>query len=159
MPQLQSLIVNLVQMHDARIRCVAGNNTEWATRWSRMIDALCTLLPSGSGIDNGTGVREIGSQGVILETAFHHTNDVGSYAGWTEHAIHVIPGWHGPELTITGPNRNEIKEYLHDVFHSCLTALVEWHEDTQRWTFVGDTPHGVEPGPSASTFVVTGDAS
>ena len=154
-----SPIVNLVIMHEARARCIASNNTEWVKRWSLMITALCTLLPSGSGIDDGTRVQEVDSRRVILELTFHHLNDVGNYDGWTEHKIRVTPGWRGPELTISGRDRNEIKHYLHDVYHSCLTALVEWHEDSQRWTFVDDPPRGVEPGPSASTFAITGNAS
>jgi hypothetical protein len=88
----QSLVVNLVDMYEARDRCIVSCNTEWVKRWTLMIEALKTLLPSGSGIDDGTQVVNVDAHRIVLQAAFHHLNDVGNYDGWTEHTIRVTPG-------------------------------------------------------------------
>jgi len=47
-------------------------------------------------------------------------NENGYYDGWTSHTVTVTPGWNGPELRITGRDRNQIKDYLYDTFHYAL---------------------------------------
>jgi hypothetical protein len=49
----------------------------------------------------------------------------GMYDGWTEHTVVVTPSLaFGINIRITGRNRNDIKDYLHDVFHEALTKGV-----------------------------------
>lgn len=53
-------------------------------------------------------------------------NENGMYDGWTQHSIIVRPSFvHGLDITITGKDRNQIKEYLHDVYFSALTEPYE----------------------------------
>jgi len=53
-------------------------------------------------------------------------NEHGFYDGWTEHRITVKPSLaFGFELTISGRDRNEIKDYLSDVFYLWLREETE----------------------------------
>ena len=48
-------------------------------------------------------------------------NENGMYDGWTEHKIVITPDLlHGFNLSIGGRNRNEIKDYLHEVYSAAL---------------------------------------
>jgi len=82
-------------------------------------------MPSGSGVDTGTVIviNECTPQKLVFKFSFHHMDQGGTYCGWTDHIAVVRPCLaSGFSLTITGRNRNNIKEYLHDVFHSALNA-------------------------------------
>lgn len=49
-------------------------------------------------------------------------NDAGYYDGWTEHTITVTPAFIGGfELSISGRNRNDIKDYISEVFNQALS--------------------------------------
>jgi hypothetical protein len=91
------------------------------------LDAMLKPLPSGSGIDAGTKLlaHECKSNKLVFQADFHHMNDVGMYDGWTEHKVIVTPSleW-GAVIKITGRNRNDIKTYLHDVYHHALTQEI-----------------------------------
>lgn len=83
------------------------------------IKTLEKQLPSGSGVDAGSSVnlRLSTSQKIVIDTAFHHMDGNGYYDGWTEHQVIVTPCLkHGYALRITGRNRNQIKDYLYDLF-------------------------------------------
>jgi hypothetical protein len=95
-------------------------------------------LPSGSGIDNGTKVADISDSALLLSCGFHHMNDGGMYDGWTEHTIRVKPDWRGIKLTVTGRNRNEVKDYLGELYYDALTALVVCDGETDLYRFVED---------------------
>jgi hypothetical protein len=125
----------------ARANCAKSGNTEWHDRHSATIEHIeKEYLPSGSGFDSGTKVdlseprgmcRSDGQTRIILTTAYHHMNENGMYDGWTEHEITVIPNLlHGYTLKISGRNRNDIKEYLHDVFTAALDAQYVPEEQT-----------------------------
>lgn len=102
---------------------------EWESRLKRMEQAL----PSGSGVDSGSlillddpgtpvGKRSIGNR-LVLQTSFHHMNDAGMYTCWTEHNVIVTPSLQfGIELRVTGRDRNDIKEYLRELFDHALRA-------------------------------------
>lgn len=52
-------------------------------------------------------------------------NENGFYDGWTEHTITVRADLaHGFKISISGRNRNEIKDYLHEVFSDCLETEI-----------------------------------
>jgi hypothetical protein len=52
-------------------------------------------------------------------------NDGGFYDGWTEHTITVTPSFIGSmNIKISGRDRNQIKDYLHDVFSTALTEEI-----------------------------------
>ena len=111
-------------------RCVNAGNTEWQDRHEARIKALCDrYMPAGSGLDTGPrlDVERSTEEKLIIERAdFHHMNESGFYDGWTEHEITVRPSLaFGFALTISGRNRDEIKEYLHDTFHAALSTMVD----------------------------------
>lgn len=112
----------------ARRNCAEKRNSEWFDKWSERIEAIQEELPSGSGIDSGTRIDLDASHAgkLVLHTDYHHMNDGGMYDGWTEHTITVTPSFSGIDLRISGRNRNDIKEYLHDVYYSALTATLPW---------------------------------
>lgn len=115
--------------------CKESGNTEWAEKWSDRLEAFEDLLPSGSGFDNGTKIDLDRTQAnkIVLTTAFHHMNESGMYDGWTEHTVTVRPTFqlHEFELTISGRNRNDIKDYIYDVFASTLGQTVEITADNE----------------------------
>lgn len=101
-------------------------NTEWAARWSAYLDRIAReLLPHGSGFDIGTVITSLAADGhgVKFWTEFHHMDDNGGYDGWTQHTIVVRPTFGaGVDLRTTGRDRNQIKDYIADVFGAVLTA-------------------------------------
>lgn len=89
-------------------------------------DFMRNHAPSGSGIDAGTQFEFDRSSDTLLvfSTAFHHMNEHGSYDGWTHHTLRVRPAFDGITMTISGPNRNDIRDYLHDLYHDWLNRQV-----------------------------------
>lgn len=114
----------------ARNNCLSGSmpRLDIASVWFEVIDRITReVLPTGSGFDSGTtvGVDLSTANCLVLHTSFHHMNEHGMYDGWTEHTLRVRPTFDGSvRITISGKNRNEIKDYIHDVFHAALTASV-----------------------------------
>ena len=134
---LYSEIASVIQ---ARRNCADDVNgmpskAEWFDRWTdRIIYIERNLLPSGSGIDNGTKIDLDASHAgkIVLTCGYHHMNDGGYYDGWTEHTITITPSFSGINLRISGRNRNDIKDYLHDVFNFSLCRMVEYTEDSYK---------------------------
>ena len=124
---------------DARLRC--GKTLETHQEWFEVHQQTIVLivrdfLPHGSGIDNGVSFDFNKSTGekLVLHTAFHHMDENGFYDGWTEHTVTVRPSLRfGIDITISGPNRNEIKDYLADCFSSDLTAIAYWNDKTKQY--------------------------
>ena len=110
--------------------CERSGNTEWRQKWDdRLTWIEREILPSGSGIDSGTTINRDRTDGVLLETSFHHMSEHGYYDGWTDHAILVRPAFTGIVLTVSGKNRNAIKGYLADTFEHVLTSeIADWQE-------------------------------
>lgn len=107
----------------ARANCQVSGNTEWFDRWTARIDQLIrNHMPSGSGIDSGTKIDLGRSNGNALRFSFgfHHMDENGYYDGWTQHELVVKPAFDGLSLHITGPDRNQIKEYLYQVYDAAL---------------------------------------
>lgn len=121
------LIKELASTIEAYHNCVKHDNVEWRDRHLDRIRQLEQLLPSGSGVDAGTKVDVDVSTGdkIVLHTSFHHMNENGFYVGWTSHMVIVRPTFIGDmNFKITGPNRNDIKEYLGDLFYEALRQPV-----------------------------------
>lgn len=101
---------------------------EMLDRCENEIDHLVrNYLPSGGGVDTGCRYhfRDLAKNPnkMVLMFSFHHMDDVGGYDGWTDHRAIVTPSFaYGFEVTITGRDRNGIKEYLHEVFCNALSA-------------------------------------
>ena len=84
-------------------------------------------LPSGSGFDAGTCILKACDAGIVLETEFHHMDENGSYDGWTQHRVTIRASLtHGICISVSGRNRNGIKEYIADTFYHTMMADFEW---------------------------------
>lgn len=80
---------------------------------------LLELLPSGSGLDQGVKFAwsESKPNRLVFIFAFHHMNTVGYYSGWSHHKLIITPCFMtGYKMTITGRDKNKIKDDLYDLF-------------------------------------------
>ncbi len=134
---MQGKLYHLIaQITDAYQRCIETNN-DWSQKHAQTLETLQTLLPSGSGFDSGTKIdldRSTGEK-LVLHTSYHHMHESGMYDGWTDHTVTVRASLiHTIDLKISGPNRNEIKDYIHETFHHVLTTVcgLEWFEEKQK---------------------------
>ena len=96
-----------------------GKKDDWNQKAEEKIRELEKQLPYGSGFDNGSKVNLIMSkpQRIVIDTAFHHMDENGYYDRWTEHQVIVTPCLkYGYSLRITGRNRNQVKDYIFDMF-------------------------------------------
>lgn len=105
-------------------RAQNNEHAQWGDIAQDRLAQLVRMLPSGSGIDCGTELVSADASKIVLSAGFHHMNDCGYYDGWTEHRITIRPRFDGIDVTISGRNRNEIKEYLGELYHSALSAQV-----------------------------------
>jgi hypothetical protein len=123
MPLYQQLAINLRWYKNTK----KNNNTMWQHVAESNIDDIIDMLPGGSGIDSGVKIdlEKSTEDKIILYTEFHHMNEVGMYDGWTDHKI-VITGSmaYGFKMTIYGQNKNEIKDYLYEIFDYSLREVV-----------------------------------
>lgn len=124
----------------ARRNCIKANNVEWLDRWTAQLEALAELLPSGSGFDSGSHIDmdRTTEDKLVLTTSFHHMAESGMYDGWTEHTVTVRASFVGRfSVSVSGRNRNDIKEYISECFSSALSDAVRCYEDNSvrlvRW--------------------------
>lgn len=112
----------------AYINCVnADEYTEWQSRHLKNLEELVKdTAPSGSGIDCGTtiNIEESKPDKLVFDFSYQH----GYYNGWTQHSCIVRPCLSfGMTIKITGRDRNQIKDYLYDVYNTWLNSEVEEH--------------------------------
>lgn len=100
-------------------------------------------LPSGSGFDRGTFFFTADPDAQLkpvlrFTTSYHHMNEHGVYDGWTQHQIKAEPDFGGLRVTVQGSNRNQIKDYIGDMFYAALiepvpanTAIMRRDEDDE----------------------------
>jgi len=111
-------------------RCEQAGNTEWQGKHEAAILEHCESLPSGSGFDNGSKLdfEASTSDKLVFVTAYHHMDENGCYDGWTDHRVTITPSFElGCHMVISGRDKNEIKEYISDVFHAALS------QDVDQW--------------------------
>lgn len=119
--------------------CLENCDTLWASRHEDLLRTIeRELLPSGSGVDAGTQIDTNKSTGelVVLETAFHHMDEFGGYDGWTEHTVRVKPSLlFGFVVSVSGRDRNGIKDYISEIIGCCLASDVEvsWDSDSDEY--------------------------
>lgn len=132
------LVQHIANLLAAIDNCDASGNHEWKAKHSARLQTLMAdFMPSGSGIDNGTHLFDDSKpERLRFRVSFHHMNDAGMYDGWTDHTLTVTPSFvHGMEIKINGRDRNEIKDYLADVYRNALAAvLVETVDGYTRQT-------------------------
>lgn len=111
----------IARRFNAAKNCEKLNNLEWQKKHEAVISHLCDAkLPSGAGIDRGTAFNfEKSSENrLVFRVEFHHMNACGYYDGWTEHEIIVSPCLQfGISVHVTGRDRNDVKEYLGEIFN------------------------------------------
>jgi hypothetical protein len=116
--------INLAQLSknfQAWQSCKAENKTEWMDKWEDRINEQLSHLPHGSGIDAGIQFNweESRPEKLRFTFPFHHMDEHGYYDGWTDHKLIIIPSFFNEfKLTITGRNRNQVKDYLYDLFYN-----------------------------------------
>ena len=117
----------LAHLLNARENCRKSGNSEWRKIHGQRIDDIIQNAPSGSGIDSGTQLGdESTDEKLVFVTAYHHMNEGGMYDGWTEHVIRVKPCLvFGFQMKIGGRDRNNIKDYLYEVFDQWLREECE----------------------------------
>lgn len=112
------------------------NGIDWAAKHRESIETLCNeFMPSGAGIDCGTKFDFDASKldKLVLTFSYHHMNDVGMYDGWTEHTLTIRPSLSFDFVThISGRDRNQIKDYLYDVYQEALRQKV-WQDTDCQW--------------------------
>ena len=99
--------------------CHKSGNLLWRNRWGEYIEYIMKSAPRGSGFDSGTKLVEedCSSKVLVFTTSFHHMDEHGSYDGWTDHTIYVLPDFVlGVDITVSGKNRNNIKDYIAETF-------------------------------------------
>lgn len=125
----RALYRELASLVQARLNCEKSGNAEWHSKHTERIERLVKeYLPSGSGFDSGTKLDLDSSTGdkLVFGTAFHHMNESGMYDGWTPHVVTVRPSLaFGFNLSISGRDRNGIKEYIGELFGLALNEEIE----------------------------------
>jgi hypothetical protein len=104
-----------------------SSNADYQELAESRIEDLMKTAPSGSGFDAGTKFDYEKSflNKLVFTTSFHHLSDNGYYTGWTDHMITVTPDFRsGFDLKVSGRDRNNIKEYIADTFHTWLSEEV-----------------------------------
>ena len=97
------------------------------TRVHDRVDRILACLPRGSGIDAGTTIVSVTDKQIVLTAGYHHMNEGGYYDGWTEHTIRVRPSLMlGMTVTVSGPNRNNIKDYLQELYMRVMEQEFAW---------------------------------
>ena len=85
----------------------------------------CRPVPSGAGFDVGVTISLVDPTPLRIDliTSFHHMNEDGFYVSWTEHMINITPSLlYEINISISGPDRNDVKDYIHDVIYNALVA-------------------------------------
>lgn len=128
---LYEAIASTVQAYH---NCVKSGNAEWETKHKERLEHIQKhILPQGSGFDAGCEIDLEKSTGEKLHiiTHFHHMNEGGYYDGWTDHKVVVTPSLlFGIRIQISGKDRNQIKEYMHEMFTHLLTS--QYDDETEK---------------------------
>ena len=121
-----TVIAEIAGAVDAIHRLKAMGRTKTKSDWQEFLRWIeVQHLPRGAGIDNGTTIDWEASTRtkVIIYTAYHHMNDAGYYDGWTGHTVTVKPAFNGVEISVKGPNRDDINDYLAEIFEEALLGI------------------------------------
>jgi len=134
--------MNVIQNIAATLDTLRRSDWQHEASQDALDQLVKNYLPSGSGIDSGCSI-DLDKQKpgrIVIHCEFHHMDEGGYYDGWTQHSIIVTPCFgHWPDIRVTGRNRNDIKEYLGDLFYHFLDRPIQrsWDKATQSWSFTG----------------------
>ncbi len=140
----QPLYRHIASSVDARHRCERNGMTDARLMHESALNFMADeCLPSGAGVDNGTGIEWDASTGekLVLRVSYHHMHSNGFYDGWADYPITVRPSLiHGLDLKIGGRDRNDVKEYLADLYRDALQKECAFACDsTGHYYLVKDT--------------------
>ena len=124
MSRTKTLAAWIAEVSEWAKRAENNPNAQWGDIARTRLDQLVNMLPSGSGIDCGTKLVSASATKIVLECSFHHMDEHGYYDGWTKHRITVRPTFDSLDIHISGRNRNDIKEYLHEVYALALSENI-----------------------------------
>ena len=113
---------------DAMLTCHKTGNEEWYDKHNQAILAIMASAPSGSGIDSATEFSFNAStpKRLVFLADYHHMAESGMYDGWTEHEVIVTASlMFGFDLRVTGRNRDQIKDYLSEIYQEWLDSEAE----------------------------------
>ncbi|MFZ3215660.1 MAG: hypothetical protein WA192_06335 [Candidatus Acidiferrales bacterium] len=106
--------------------CRKTGNAEWIAKHGDTISYIVTNhMPSGCGIDSGIKFDYNASKPnrLVFHTSFHHMDQNGYYDGWSDHTIIVTPDLaSGFDIRVIGRDRNDVKNYLGEMYHHALSA-------------------------------------
>ena len=116
------LIVKIYRTIQAMNNCLKSGNTEWFHKHEDTLDSLSKYLPSGSGLNYACSINidESDENKIVIDFLYSHCNEFGWTVGYTAHKLICKPTFDGLDLRITGKDKNGVKEYLYDIFDSCL---------------------------------------
>ena len=124
--QRVSVAQRCAQLLQSILNCEKSGNWEWRDRHTTRLEKLVReAMPSGSGFDAGTtlDMDQSTPERLVFTTSFHHMDESGGYDGWTDHRVSVRPSLVFSLLvTVSGRDRNQIKDYIAETFHSALTT-------------------------------------
>ena len=124
MPRTKTLAAWIAEASEWVERAENNLNAQWGDIARTRLGQLVNMLPSGSGIDCGTKLVSASATKIVLECSFHHMDEHGYYDGWTKHRITVRPTFDSIDISVSGRNRNDIKEYLHEVYSLALAENI-----------------------------------
>ena len=124
MSRTKTLAAWIAEVSEWAERAENNPNAQWGGIARTRLEQLVNMLPSGSGIDRGTKLVSASATKIVLECSFHHMDEHGYYDGWTEHRITVRPTFDSLDIHISGRNRNDIKEYLHEIYALALAENI-----------------------------------
>ena len=119
------LYVKLASRISGRAACEKDvSRREWFHQHTEEIERLVkTYMPSGSGFNSGTRIdlERSTDRKLVFHTGFHHMDEGGGYSHWTDHDVIVTASLlFGVDIHVTGPNDNDIRDYVSTVFHDAL---------------------------------------
>lgn len=124
--------------------CILNDNELWRHRCAFSIREIMMNAPSGGGIDYPIQLADFDYSGDYAPAEykggplrfivdFHHMDESGGYDGWTRHIVTVRAHLSLDFIvTISGRDKNGIKDYLADVFNYWLSQSVfRWDDYTE----------------------------
>ena len=111
-----------MKLYQKIARVVSQKN--WAKR-AKELSLLQELLPNGNGIRGQEGLAEILPEStkkrIVIYTTYWHPNDSYETSRWTAHQVIITPSFEREiNIRITGKNKDNVKDYLHDIFREAL---------------------------------------
>ena len=80
-------------------------------------------FPIGSGICN-TEVISVTDKKIVIGFSYQHYNDNGYHEGYTNHECRITAKFDDFNIYISGRNKNDIKDYLHELFFYNITEFI-----------------------------------